>query len=202
MKMKFFVVLVAALFGLTTFTMMPAMGSNNGGTLITTSDGFRLDVRLYQYSYSGKLDIMNSGNHPIRVEYSDPTYGFQSRTIAARGDSGQSPMCADRAHRETSPVTVVFDVDTATPVVGTGAYDLMESAVFDPTVVINRVEKAKKSLKKAKKSLKKAKKHHRAAKIKKAKKRVKRAKARVKEAKAYLHEYREQTAYCAERRLH
>ena len=199
---RIFTIVVAALFALSTYLVVaPASaGDSSSFSPIMTPDGERYDVDMFQFDYNSQLAVMNNSNGVIRVHYSDPTYGSQTRTIKPGLDNGGSPMCADLAYQDSNPVTVTFNVGTKKAITGTGEYNSMDSQV--PEIARHSLLRAKVVLKKATKALKKAKQHHaKRAKLKRLTKRVRHARAEVRTARSAVLKVRKDAAYCKARRV-
>lgn len=204
-------VMVGAL--LLTTTAAPAH-SDGGMTPVRLADGkIRYDIVMLQVDYTDKLVVDNGGTDTIRVEYSDPTYGYQAVTVTPGYMKDPPVMCADAVYAASSPLTITFAPGTPSETVGTGAYFQVISmepvrAKIAVTDARKTLDKAKAKLKTLKKKLKRARALGYEVRIKRLVRKVRFAKARVNRARAVYYsakrtyeEVMSEADYCAARRV-
>jgi hypothetical protein len=188
MKLKqLFVILVAALVGAagSVVAIIESATAGNGDySPIQTANGWRYDVFLMQNKVSDRLTAQNDSDETIRVEYTDPTYGYQVLVVPPHTDGRTGAICANEAYQRTNLVTVTYNPDTATSVTGTGKFSSWDDS---------RMSQYTHELKRAKKALKRAKRHHHKA-------AAKRARRAIRASKRNLRELHAEYAYCASRR--
>lgn len=183
-------------------------------TPVRLSDGkIRYDIVMLQVDYSHKLVVDNGSTDAIRVEYSDPTYGYQMVTVTPGYMANPPVMCADAAYAATSPLTVTFAPGTPSETIGTGAYFQVISmepvrakiAVTDTRRVLDKAKARHKILKK---KLKRARSLDYEVRIKRLVRKVRFAKSRVVRARSAYYSARDsygevmsEADYCAARRV-
>lgn len=185
---RVFMILATALLAVVPVAVVPAATAYTNPVVMPDGAPDRHDVMSGLRIYTGILDTDNYSKGTVLVEYTDPTYGYQSALVP---HNGTTKMCADFADRNSSVFHVTYNPGTPQAVTGTVYYVAFAASVG----VTASPQRAHHNVQRARHALHMARRHHRSH------ARIRSLKRSLRSAKQVLREVMKDYNYCASRQL-